>query len=474
MTYRMKMLEAHRGRLRELLGDMSRENACFLICQTAQGRDETILLVTDVVAIPPDQLLVHKQDQLSVAPETMLKIARLSASKSGSVCMIHTHPMSEGRVGFSLADDIGNQATFRFFSRLLPEQPNSCLVFDRSLRCVSGRVYTSAETWQPITCVDVVDGPTWTRSLDILPIDAEIDEQFSRHAELLGAKGQESLSKVRIGIVGCGGIGSVAALMAVHSGFRNFCLFDFDSLEKSNLPRVAGSTPSDVIQSTKKSKIVQRALLDHAPDSEVCVFDYQVEDPRALHDLVSLDVVICATDDTTSRAFLNQLCHQYYIPVLDLGVEFAADKVSGQLVKEIGKVHFMLPSTPCLMCCQEIDPRRLAEEGLTEAEKLARGEYISGQDVKQPAMMVFNTQVAARGLQHLIAWLTGLADASRYQLEHFRFFGLNSSAGIRLVRKRSNPDCIFCNGGLLLGEGDNASMLVRPRPQAVLGIAHPG
>ncbi len=43
--------------------------------------------------------------------------------------------------------------------------------------------------------------------------------------------------KVRVGIIGCGGLGSNCAFMLARSGFRNFDLIDGDIVEPSNLNR---------------------------------------------------------------------------------------------------------------------------------------------------------------------------------------------------------------------------------------------
>lgn len=465
MNFRMKMLEVHRGQLRGLLADMTREQACFLICHTAQGRDEVILLVNEVVPIHPEHLLVHKPDQLSVDPDAMLKVARRAARSGGSVCMVHTHPMSAGHVQFSRADDIGNVATFGFFSRMLPRQPNSCLVFDSDLACVAGRVYTSENEWFPIASVEVVDGEFWSRASYRASQAPEIGEQFSRQAKLLGKDGQNALGSIRIGIVGAGGIGSAAGQLLVHSGVSTFHLVDFDTIEASNMPRIVGSTPDDVASGAAKIDILRRYILVHNPKADVHVIADPVEDPRCIADLVSMDAIICGTDDTTSRAFLNQLCHQYYVPVLDLGVEFGANGESGKLVKEVGKINLMLPGTPCLICSGDIDPKRLADESLTEEQRVAAGHYVTGVDVEHPSMMVFNMQVAARGIQHLIGWFTGLSALNRDCLEHYRFLGLNGSSGVKAVRKRSEARCLMCSpNAAVLGRGDSTQMLISPRP----------
>jgi molybdopterin/thiamine biosynthesis adenylyltransferase len=194
-----------------------------------------------------------------------------------------------------------------------------------------------------------------------------------------------------------------------------------------------------------------------------------VEQPDLLPGLASLDFVICGTDDTTSRAYLNQLCHQFYVPVLDLGVQFAADPVTEKLVKEVGRANLMLPGTPCMACSGQIDPQQLQAEGLPpdEREKRRLEGYVAGVDITEPSMMVFNMQVAARGLQNLIAWATGLVPTPQDEMELFRFLGLGGAEpGMRRARKRTMQACPICSEErFVLGTGDRTGMLVAPRPE---------
>jgi molybdopterin/thiamine biosynthesis adenylyltransferase len=63
--------------------------------------------------------------------------------------------------------------------------------------------------------------------------------------------------------------------------------------------------------------------LEHAPDIEVEALIQHVEHESVLPFLVGCDVIVVCTDNTTSRAYLNQLSQQYMIPLLDLGVQFS-------------------------------------------------------------------------------------------------------------------------------------------------------
>lgn len=472
MSIELRITEAHYRQIRSLLADMTREHCCFLVLGEARGDgDEVVLLTQKVLPLESGDLLIHAQDQLSVDPRAMLRVTREAKVMDGSLCMVHTHPMSVGHVAFSEADDVGNYDTFRFFSRRLAGKANSCLVFDRTLTCTAGRVYTSASDWMGIDEIIVLGHEhrqvlsSWAE-----PINMEVGEQFHRQALLLGAEGQRRLSRLRVGIVGCGGIGSVAAMTAVHSGVSDFVLVDFDEVSSTNLPRLVGVGPSDV--GTQKTSLAERYLRAHNPGILIRTFQSPVEAPALLSVLAGLDFIICATDDTTSRAYLNQLCQQYYVPVLDLGVQFAANQATGELSKEVGRANLMLPGTPCLSCTGQVVEEVLRAEGLPpeERERQAAAGYVVGVEVSEPSMMVFNQQIVGRGLQHLIAWATGLPGIPYAEaFENFRFFGLNRAPGLQPVRKRHQAGCIMCGPeGRMAGLGDLQAMLVRPRPKGSL------
>lgn len=470
MGIKLRFTEAHYRQVSQLLADMTREQCCFLVCGEGRGDGgETLLLTRAVLPLHAGDLLIHAPDQLSVDPRAMLRVTREAQAFGGTLCMVHTHPMAEGHVEFSLADEIGNRDTFRFFTRRLPGKANSCLVFDRSLKCVAGRVYSSASEWVEIDEVIVLshqhrqDLTSWGKNTEMV-----IQEQFQRQALLLGEEGQRRVSQLEMAFVGCGGIGSVAAVAAAHSGVSKFMLIDFDVVGSTNLPRLIGTAPTDV--GKPKVDVAERYIRAHCPEASIRKYCFPIEEPEILPALASLDAIICGTDDTTSRAYLNQVCQQYYVPVLDLGLQFAADPDSGELIKEVGRANLILPGTPCLCCTGQVDPGVLRAEGLPpdeRARQAAEG-YVVGVDLTEPSMMVFNLQVVGRGMQHFIAWVTGLPGISYAEIfENFRFFGLTRNPGLQPVRKRHQPGCIICGPeSRVAGLGGGQAMFTRPRPRA--------
>jgi molybdopterin/thiamine biosynthesis adenylyltransferase len=317
--------------------------------------------------------------------------------------------------------------------------------------------------------VDVVSGENWNRYSDHVDLSAAFDTAlFDRQARLLGEAGQAIISNMKIGIVGCGGIGSVAATLLVHSGIRNFTLIDFDHAEPSNLPRLLGATYDDAHHFIRKTDILQKVIKAVCPEAVVRTLEAPVEDPVLLQALVGLDAIVCGTDDTTSRAFLNQLCHQYYVPLLDLGVQFVVDPGTGKVVSNVGKINFMRPGDPCLLCIGHVNPQVLAEEALDkETREHRRNEgYLRGSDVHEPAMMTFNMQVAARGVQALLSWFSGFQSIAVEQFERYDFLGTANRGLSSFTRKRRYHGCPLCGpDGQLLGRGDAHPMVVSPRPR---------
>lgn len=464
--YKIKILQAHYEAMAQSFNAQSNvETCCFFLCNDVETPSGALLLVSEVFLLNELDYLEKSSNRLSIDPKTMLSVARYAQSKNFSVCMVHNHPNCLTKVDFSLADNIGNVETFRFFNRMLPGKRNSCLVWNSNLLNASGRVYFTENEWCEIGDIQVHGKlfPLIHNTNEATKISNVSEEVFDRQVRLLGKDGQEKISRFNYGIVGVGGIGSVFSQILTHSGGKNITLIDPDFLEESNLPRVVGSTWDDVQNKVKKVDIAKRYIKTVSPSSTVKAIPYSIEDKRAKESAIELDGIVCCTDNASSRAYLNQLCQQFYIPVLDLGVEFLA-KDNGELVNEIGKVNFILPNTPCLHCTGHIHPEDILSEQSSELDKasLIQEGYIKGFDLPEPSMMAFNMQIAARGCQYLLNYVTGLGAfdlASAY--EQFSFLGIANRPHIKVIRKRSERTCIYCGqNSSFLGLGSKIPMLL--------------
>lgn len=464
MDFLIKMLPHDKEAIDECLrSDTDVEQGCFALCSVSEGKQRTSLLVKKVIKLTPDDFVIREIDRLSVSPQVMLRIAREAQRNGLAICMIHTHPMSDGYVDFSSADDWGNLKSFKFFHRMQPNMFHSCLVFGRGLQYVAGRVYETGDIWLPVVRVEVVGQPNElvTSGHGAEQSDYDADEIYIRNALLLGEDGQKKIHKKRIGIIGQGGLGASVSLNMVHAGFKGIGGVDFDVAESHSKPRIPSITQNDIETGIKKALINQRYAKNYDPEIEFIVLPTSVEDPAIASDLKDFDALVATTDDTRSRAFLNQFCQQHYIPLLDLGVEFAVED-KRQVVKELGKVNLVLPGTPCLQCSMHVHPERLRLESLPREmrdREIADG-YIRGMDIKQPSMMMFNMEVAARGTQYLVAYFTGLFEIDPNQYERFSFLGSSRQPHTKPVKKVADSGCMFCShNSEYLGAGDSLNML---------------
>lgn len=129
--------------------------------------------------------------------------------------------------------------------------------------------------------------------------------RFSRQILVPGfdLEGQQALSRARVAIVGCGGLGNMVALYLAAAGIGFVRLIDDDVVDASNLPRQIAYIEDDVGKA--KAHVLAHAMVKRASDIgvEVCVQRLQSNNASALLDAV--DVVIDATDNRAARLAID-------------------------------------------------------------------------------------------------------------------------------------------------------------------------
>lgn len=100
-------------------------------------------------------------------------------------------------------------------------------------------------------------------------------EEQDSTIQALGAGGQQILAGLRIGLVGCGGAGSILSEHLPRSGIGELVLVDFDRLEPANRNRAQGATCMDGRQRRLKTDVAERVVHEAAtaPDFDPTVVD---------------------------------------------------------------------------------------------------------------------------------------------------------------------------------------------------------
>lgn len=122
--------------------------------------------------------------------------------------------------------------------------------------------------------------------------------------ELLNLLGEENFQKVkrtRIGIAGCGGLGSNCAALLVRSGFRYIKLVDFDVVEYSNLNRQFFFYDQ---QGEQKVEVLKRNLEKINPDVLVECLIAQLEKDNIKEIFADYTIIVEAFDKAEYKSMI--------------------------------------------------------------------------------------------------------------------------------------------------------------------------
>ncbi len=385
----------------QLLARTDVESAGVLLGEPVPTSSGTIVMVREATVIPDDGYRIRRRDQLSIDPVAMNRLTRPARDRGWSVFTIHTHP-GASEPWFSAADDAGDSRLMPSIHNQIPDAPHGSIVLVDNRR-IAARVFDADATTRPADLCVV------GRTLAIATFTDKADEPwFARQTLALGARGQAALRRLRVGVIGLGGIGSLVSLQLAHLGVGKLVLIDGDLVEASNLSRIAGATKDDLGGSHKVDVAARYARALGLVRQVECHRAFLGPEHESL--LASCDVVVSCVDRQTPRAILNRLAYRSLVPVIDLGTVFRVD-TGGTVIGNAGRVVIVGPDRPCLACWGHLDPHALRIEALSDAERESeiRAGYIEGAEEAQPSVVAFNTFVAGAGVAELVRLATAFA-----------------------------------------------------------------
>lgn len=160
--------------------------------------------------------------------------------------------------------------------------------------------------------------------------------------EQFGKEGQLKLSKARIGIIGCGGLGTQQAETLVRMGAGFLRIADYDVVEESNLHRQHLFENADLGET--KVIAARNRLRRINPDCKLDPVSREVHDIEGFAE--DLDLILDATDDVRTRFEINDYC-------VEAGLPFVYGGVAGTE----GLVLPHVPGGACLRCLYPEPPK---------------------------------------------------------------------------------------------------------------------
>ena len=122
----------------------------------------------------------------------------------------------------------------------------------------------------------------------------------------IGEEGQEKLLKAKAVVVGCGGLGGIAAVYLAASGIGAIHLVDYDVVSASNLHRQVFYTTKDI--GKPKAKVLKNHIESISPFVTVSYSNKAVSKSTVFNEINEFDYVLDCTDSLPTKYLLNDAC----------------------------------------------------------------------------------------------------------------------------------------------------------------------
>lgn len=371
---------------------------------------------------------------------------------------IHNHGPGD-RVGFSSVDLRSHERGYPALLDIARGQPVGALVL--ASEAVAGDVWTPDGLRHPVGETVI---PGRNRRL-LAPTPAAEAPTLSaiddRQIRIYGDAGQALLRRLKVGVIGAGGVGLPTVGQLSRLGVGHVVVVDPDRVDLTNLPRLPESNRWDALSwltengrpawlqrlgrrwATPKVRLARRVARRARRDIVVDALHADVADPTSVEQLLDCDYLVLAADSDTARAVFNALVFGFSIPGVQVGSKVSVDRYGtvgdiSSVVRQVG------PDKGCLWCNEVISPARLASEQLPEAVREAQ-RYLPGADAPAPSVITLNALGVAAACHHFMLWATGLLRPT-VDWEDFR----RTETRQQLTRTeipRQDFDCPECGSG---------------------------
>ncbi len=420
------------------------EHAAFLYAGLHRGADRNRLLVRRIVPVADEDFVPSERGAYrAIKAKAIARAGRKCAEEGLCLIWVHSHPNSGRSVGFS-PDDLDSHARAHpAMIDMTKGLPVAGLVL--------GEASAAAEVWaldeEPMRIESMRVIGRHIRDLRPRPLKTgDVEERFDRQALLFGSEGQAILRRLKVCVVGGGGGGSLIVQSLAHLGVGGIQIIDFDHVSRSNLSRIAGSTPADAAGRRLKIKVLEEMVARIDPEIEVDAINGDITHADTARLIGDADAAFLATDTILARYAFNVIVHQYLVPGFQVGAKVTTDLATG-LVEQVHVMNRpLLFQGGCLSCAGAIPPDRLKREQESMDERAAQ-DYVGDSEVpdeqvEDPSVITLNSISTSLAMTDFLFAFTGLM-APAADLSHRVYYPQT-----RELRRRDvsiKDGCRWCN-----------------------------
>ena len=396
MKYTLRMTQNQSKDLHKYLFHDENESAMLGLCGFDLSQDESLLLLHKLIPIPYE-LCERYPDFISWPTEFSEPFLEEALKNRLTIVKFHCHP--GGYNQFSITDDKSDKDLFDYYNAYFDDKrPVGSFVMlpDQTF---FGRVILPNGKFIDVSKIAVIGKEQhyfYSTKLEI-----ELPDYMVRNQQTFGKKTISQLQKMKVGVVGCSGLGTPTLLELARSGIGELVLVDNKKIGKEHLNRMFGASIDDI--GKYKVDFFKEKIAEYKLDVKVtAVVGDVTESIEVLVALCFCDHIFGCTDGYLPRDVVNRLATYYIIGYTDMAMGLDADG-NGGIDSIVGWVRYLIPGGSSLFTRGMYDSRDLERESLIkenpeEYKKRQEQKYIKGANEKSPPVISLNATVSSLGV----------------------------------------------------------------------------
>lgn len=414
------------------------EAVAFALCGSLEKANESIFIVHSIYLYPHKKCTVRNGDRVEWSPSEIVDLFDQCRKKGFRLLKIHSHP--EYWPFFSKVDDISDRDLAETLSGWIGREEDLCSIIMLPDGSMIGRAIDHQGNFFSLQSIVIIgDNISCFSDSDLKDGESGDDvceeDIHLRTRQTFGEGTTRLLKKLKIGVVGCSGTGSIVVENLARLGVGSLVLIDHDKVEFKNINRILNSTLDDARKGVPKVEMLKTAIESMGLDIEVITVSSSLHNAKAYYEIAACDIVFGCMDTIDGRHLLNRIATYFCSAYFDVGVRLDADGKGG-INAVMGRVDYLQPGLSSLLSrgrftLDQLKSADLARTDPTEHKKQMDEGYLKSANVESPAVISINMIFSSLAITEMLARLHPFRDCNNAKYASITF----SVSGFLLIHE---------------------------------------
>jgi len=413
------------------------EDLCFALWKPSTGKSRYTGIIYKIILPEKGERKLH--GNVEFAPQFLSRAINIAILEKAGLAFMHSHP-SDGWQDMSAPDVVAERDVL--------SSPALATGLPLLGLTIGTDGYWSARFWKKgekemrrhwCQKVRVVSKESYKIYCnDSLVPPPERKNILRRTFDTWGAKHQNDIVRLKVGIVGLGSVGCIVAEALARIGVNSVVLIDPDKVEDHNLDRLLYGATDDI--GRYKVDVASEMMKKHATakDINIGALRMSVHHKQAYQEALDCDFLLSCVDRPVARDVLNFIAIAHLIPVVDGGVDVTVNE-GGDFYAH-WRSHLVTPYHQCLRCNKQYT----TSDVVTELDgSLDNPAYINNlpkeRRVGNQNVFPFSLSVASMEINMMIRYITSQEWWPEVQQQDYHFL----TGSIRIDNQKCNENCVF-------------------------------